>query len=347
VLSSAGCRIPVRDLSAVTIGRARHGLDVPVERVGSRVRSRFAGRVHSVFRRACNIETDDGPLVTVLAQGQGNLPHGIRSALPEAADFRALLSVGYAVVADGVCVRIPQAGITMDLSGASVWHCGLAAGIVDLDSDETLSALLLVRAILEKQAPPSGFAPLLLRDEDPDSLLDRAMQKRLRHTLPLLEAATVSLNPANAAQALAELIGLGSGLTPSGDDFIVGYLAALFSRHSRAQVLQPFLAALSDTLARLVASGNLISRQFILDALEGEFSESLAELVSAISARDGARLRASAAQLVRIGHSSGADSLTGLLFGLRPSLVLGHEPESGRAHAVFANPLEHAAVAPH
>jgi len=255
-------------------GPARLRIDVRAERIGSRVASRFAGSVHSVFRQACNIETDDGALVTVLAQGLGNLPHGIRCTLPEPADFQALLSVGQAVVAEVGCLRIPQAGIAVDLSGATPWRCGLAARVVDPGSDETLSALLDLRAILQEQAPPSGFAPLLLRDEDPGSPLDKAMQKRLRQTLPGLEVATVSLDPAIAVQALAQLIGLGPGLTPSGDDFIVGYLAALFSRSSRAQVLRPCLAALSDPLARLAASGNLISRQFILDAVEGEFSES-------------------------------------------------------------------------
>jgi hypothetical protein len=230
----------------------------------------------------------------------------------------------------------------VDLTGATPWRCGLAACPIDPGSDQTLSALLDLRAILQEQAPPSGFAPLLLRDEKPGSPLDKAMQKRLTQTLPGLEVATVSLDPAIAVQALTQLIGLGPGLTPSGDDFIVGYLAALFSRCSRAPALRPFLAALTDPLARLAASGNLISRQFILDALEGEFSESLAELVSAISAHDEACLRASAVRVLRIGHSSGADSLAGLLFGF---LVLGHMPARAQPHAVPANPRDRAAAA--
>jgi len=41
-----------------------------------------------------------------------------------------------------------------------------------------------------------------------------------------------------------------------------------------------------------------------------------------IAAHDTLRLRQSAEQLVRVGHSSGADSLLGLLFGLRRALVL-------------------------
>lgn len=318
-------------------------IDVPADRVGSRVASRFAGCVHSVFRQACNIETDDGALVTMLAQGLGNVPHGIRCTLPEPADFRALLSVGQSVVADGAALRIPHAGIAVNLSVATIWRCGLVACVVDPDSDETLCTLLDLRAILQEQTPPSGFAPLLVRDECSRSPLDEAMQKQLRQTLPVLERATLSLDPAIAVRALAQLIGLGPGLTPSGDDFIVGYLAALFARDPRAHSLRPFLTALSAPLAQLAASGNSISRQFIADALEGEFSEPLVDIVSAISLHNGASLRASAIRVIRIGHSSGADSLAGLLFGLRPSLLLRHVPV--RPHTVLVSPREHAPAA--
>ena len=67
--------------------------------------------------------------------------------------------------------------------------------------------------------------------------------------------------------------------------------------------------ALGGPLQRFARHANLISRQFLLDAVAGEFSESLADLVSAIAVSD-ARMRVvSARRVVRIGHSSGADAL--------------------------------------
>ncbi len=302
-----------------------------VQAIGSRVSLPFSGRVHSVYRQACNIETEHGTLVTLLSQGVGNLPHGIRCILPEPVDFRAQCSGGQTVVADGACLRIPRAGMALHLSGATTWRCALAACVVDAGATRTLRLLLDVRATLREHAPASGFAPLLLRDGEPGSPLDRAMQRRLRQTLPVLDRATWSLDADSAMQALGQLVGLGPGLTPSGDDFIVGYLAALWSRSSLEPAVRSFLAELAEPIERLAAGTHLISRQFLLNAVVGEFSEPLAELVSAMAVNDAPRVLAGATRVVLIGHSSGADSLVGLLFGLRPSLLVGSACADGRS----------------
>lgn len=294
-----------------------------VQEIGSRVSLPFSGRVHSVYRQACNIETRQGTLVTLLSQGLGNLPHAIRCMLPHPVDFQARCSAGQTVVADRACLRIPPAGMALHLSGATTWRCALAACDVGAGSEQTLRSLVDVRGTLREHAPAGGFAPLLLRDGQPSSALDQAMQRLLRQALPVLGRATSSADADIAAQALGQLVGLGPGLTPSGDDFIVGYLAALWSRSLLEPALRSLLAGLAEPIERLAAGTNLISRQFLLDAVAGEFSEALADLVSAMGVNDARRIRAAAARVVRIGHSSGADSLAGLLFGLRPSLLLG------------------------
>jgi hypothetical protein len=302
--------------------------------------------VHSVYRQACNIELDNGALLTLLAQGLGNLPHGIRCALPDPADFQVWLRPGQAVAAGGLWLRISQAGIAVDLSGATRWRCKLDACALDPYAGPTVRAMLAVRLLLREQAPCSGFAPLVLDDADPGSPLERAMQRRLRQTLPALGRASMSLDSALAVKALEQLAGLGPGLTPSGDDFIVGYLAGLYSRCAREPTLCPFLQGLVAALTRLADAANVISRQFIFNALEGEFSEWFAELVLAI-AQDDLSLRESVARVVRIGHSSGADSLVGLLFGLRPSLVLGYAPAAARSCASQASRRHSGASFPH
>jgi hypothetical protein len=329
-----GAHSHVSSASAPSIGDGIRQRRISALSIGSRARCRFVrGSVHSVYRQACNIELDDGALVTLLARETSNVPHGIRCALPEPADFQAWLHAGLIVAADGVLLRIPQAGVAVELSGASRWRCGVLTCVIDLRLASTLRALCTARALAREQAPRSGFAPLLLDAAAPGSPLEHAMQRRLRHSLPALAHASSNLDCVAAARALEQLAGLGPGLTPSGDDFIVGYLAAVHSRCSREPLLRPFLDGLFAPLSRLAAAANLISRQFLLNALEGEFSESLAQLVFAVQADDEPWLRDSASRLVRVGHSSGADSLVGVLFGLQPSLVLARAPAPRRVVA--------------
>jgi uncharacterized protein DUF2877 len=291
--------------------------------IGSRAPCSFTrARVHSVYRQACNIELADGALITLLGHEPSNVPHGIRCALPEPADFRAWLRPTQVVAADGSSLRVPAAGISIDLSAAVPWHCGLDRCAIDVRAAANASALRTVHSVLREQAPASGFAPLLWRDPGPSSPLDRAMQGRLMQALPALSCADADLDFAAAARALARLAGLGPGLTPSGDDFIVGYLAALRGRRSCEPRLRPYLNGLSGPVLQFALTANPISRQYLLNALAGEFSESLAQVVLSIAGYDDARVRESAARLVHVGHSSGADSLLGLLFGLCPALVL-------------------------
>jgi Protein of unknown function (DUF2877) len=286
--------------------------------IGSRVPPAFSGRVHSVYRQACNIETSGGMLVTLLSGALGNLPRGVLCSAVEAMDFRTLCSVSQTVECLGAELRISGPGVMVDLSSAAVWRCELSACLTDLSDDRTVGILFDLRTTLsEPDAPPGGFAPLILGNDESASLLDRAMQRRLERALPVLAAAIDRFDADRAVDALALLVGLGPGLTPSGDDFIVGLLAALWTRYD-CRVL---IAKLHEPLARLAATSHPISRQFLLDALDGEFSEPLSDMAVAFSACDREGAAMAVRRAMRIGHTSGSDALTGFLFGLQPALV--------------------------
>jgi len=311
--------------AAATDARGAHM--ILAHSIGSRVPSPLPeGRVHSVYRQVCNVEAPDGTLVTLLSEEVGNLPHGVRCTLPERADFQTLLQPGQPVVADGAYLRIPAAALSVDTSNAARWYCEVASCEIDSTSQGPLALLIDLRAVLKTQGPASGFAPLLLQDTQPREALDSAMRGRLSTTLPVLERATASLDSALAAWALGRLVGLGPGLTPSGDDFIVGYLAALHVRGARELHIGHLARELGNHVRRLAEHTNAISRQFLLNAVAAEFSESLALTIRAVCRQDRAAVLRAAARTVRIGHSSGADSLIGLLFGLCPTLVLASTP---------------------
>ncbi|HYL19052.1 MAG TPA: DUF2877 domain-containing protein [Burkholderiales bacterium] len=290
---------------------------IEAEWIGSRVPSSFQGHVHSVFRHACNIEADDGALVTLLSGELGNIPHGVLCSATEPMDFQNLCAVGQGAELAAAELRIPRAGVAFDLSNAAVWRCEVSACAIDLSDDRTADILSDLRTILSERGAAGGFARLVPGNDEPASPLDRAIRRRLERALPVLAGAIGRFDADRTVEALAPLIGLGPGLTPAGDDFIVGLLAALWSRHD----CRALLAKLHGPLARLGATSHPISRQFLMDALEGEFSETLSDLAVAIRMRDRECAATAAQRVMRIGHTSGADALTGFLFGLQPALV--------------------------
>jgi hypothetical protein len=123
-----------------------------------------------------------------------------------------------------------------------------------------------------------------------------------------------------ADDAAARLIGLGTGLTPSGDDFLCGLLAALWCTSDDDDVMRRLLLEWGSLLSRRLESTNIISATFLECAIAGCFSGALSEFALAFHgcrAEDAAaRTRVALRELCALGHCSGIDTATGFLFGL-------------------------------
>ena len=295
------------------------GRVVFADSVGARVPTRARAQVHSVFRRACNVETGSGELITLLAASSGNVPHGIRCALPIKPIFSAGLCQGQVAILEDAALRVPAADFVVDLSCAAIWNGTVAAASPGERRAEWHEALRELFETLREHAPDKGIAQALFSSGSPHSMLERALAVRMLQTLPILARATETGDSGAVVSVLSALVGLGAGLTPAGDDFIVGYLAALWSRAHREPRIATLMRSLAVPVGQLALHTNPISRQMLLDALEGHFAESLTEVVLCIC--EGGGVADAAILALEVGHSSGADALCGLLFGYAPTLT--------------------------
>lgn len=120
-----------------------------------------------------------------------------------------------------------------------------------------------------------------------------------------------------AMTKLRELIGLGAGLTPAGDDFVGGVLFTL--HHLRAAYALTWDTQPIDNLLTWARSQtNIISYTILRDHARGSGAEPLHDLWFALLARDAPNNVAEcAARLARIGNSTGAEILNGVLTGVQ------------------------------
>jgi hypothetical protein len=111
--------------------------------------------------------------------------------------------------------------------------------------------------------------------------------------------------------ALRALVGFGPGLTPSGDDALVGLLAALYHSPGPAQ---GWRVALGHAVPALLHRTSDVSAHYLSLAVDGHFGEAVLEAAEHVFARcaEPHRLR-----LLGFGATSGADTLAGLLSGVR------------------------------
>ena len=150
---------------------------------------------------------------------------------------------------------------------------------------------------------PDGFGALLA-GQRPAFPLDHAEERARR----FLDAC--ARNDPAAATAMGEgLLGLGPGLTPSGDDLVGG---AFFAR----RLIGGWEDAAAVVRARAHERTHPISATLLGDLLDGSGHAPLHDLAQALTRSDEAAALDAAARLVRIGHSSGWDILTGFLGAL-------------------------------
>jgi hypothetical protein len=108
------------------------------------------------------------------------------------------------------------------------------------------------------------------------------------------------------AEALRRMVGAGPGTTPSGDDIIVGVLAALNSLGLRENA-----AALSRQVAPLLSTTTVASRHYLKAAARGRFGEHVHQILDSLAA--GAPAERTIGEAGRWGATSGVDLLIGLV----------------------------------
>jgi len=262
--------------------------------------------VQSIYRSVINITTADG-LLTVTGEG-GGLPNGIVADLGP--DWRVIgLRPGMVAVAGDATLRVPDAGLEIEFAGASRWSPRLAASaeLADAAAARWKRRTAATRAVARARASAGGFGPLLREDVPvgPDSCMDVA-----RPALAALIDALEMGDRRRAAETATRLIGLGQGLTPSGDDVLVGIEAAL---HALAQPTAGFVAlATGGVEARTTALAATLLRH----AAAGEFAQRLHVLLATLLGSDDEAIPAAIDRAVAWGATSGTDCLLGVLVGL-------------------------------
>lgn len=168
-----------------------------------------------------------------------------------------------------------------------------------------------LQAMIGRAGEPRGLGMLLAGDL-PEFPLSLGAPR-----VDAFAAAIAKCDPHLAVTAALPLLGLGPGLTPSGDD-LVG--AALFGK--RLVLCEDSAASTWDAAARALAAearrcSNVISAALFADLTEGRSFAQLHRLARALaeSAPDD-DVVAAARDLVAIGHSSGWDMLAGLIIGI-------------------------------
>jgi hypothetical protein len=289
------------------------------------------GHVLAVLRTAVYLEAAGGEIIALTGPAVPNGPLTVR--LPDLAPLLPALHTRHNAPFRATPAALEIEGATrIPWAQATGWTPSLPAIIgppaARTAAAQALSTLLTEHAPLESAAHPliqrlqmiSPNTPLSLSGsgaaDEGRSTLTPAITTRLAAHSTALAAAWRDGDTAATAAAAVLLLGLGPGLTPSGDDILMGLLAALHWQ-ARLGALPPDpVATLTATVqAAAPRQTTRLSTRLLHYAAQGILYEPAMTLGTALLAGDPAAVAAPAHALCAIGHTSGADMALGLLIG--------------------------------
>lgn len=292
--AASSCRDPIA--IAVAGSAARAVLD-----------KRERGRVLAVFRRSFYVAFGDD----VVCLGSPQLGLGPLNLLCARRDDKAWGDEGIREGADVACTRTTLTvgrGLQFDFGTADVWYP--PRPVVASPAAIRIGLALVSHSVRERRPGALGACLAIFPHADSDGAWEHD-DALLRAALPAIRALRESLLTGSSGAAsmpsITALVGLGPGLTPSGDDFLGGLMIALHY-FGRRDVARHVATAVLPAAAR---ETSLISAAYLRCAARGEGARVLFDALECIAAGDGAALEARLDAIDAVGHTSGWDSLAG------------------------------------
>ncbi len=309
-------------------------------------RDGWAGQVLANYRRACNLLTSEGEIIALVGPAIGNGPlnivieetgvleHVKPGLLAVFSDAQLILGDLLVVSLDGAQLWRPEVDwgrlatqprrLERNLAALCSWLSknGISQGLLGLVLDKEkkffgisqghgtgVPNLLGVWRYKPQQVGDSSllFTPIPTPHNQAFLTMARAAIKGLMQALQDGDRSGIRENA-------ALLAGLGPGLTPAGDDYLVGLMAGL--RLWLAPLENSGLSpeeACPIILEATEGRTTLLSRAFLRSAKQGLFGENWHELLAALARGDAIGVQRAARRILSSGATSGADALAGFL----------------------------------
>ncbi|MCL5429044.1 MAG: DUF2877 domain-containing protein [Chloroflexi bacterium] len=169
-------------------------------------------------------------------------------------------------------------------------------------------AARIIREQLTQHAEADSLACLVL-DPVANSPLPARILQAAEQNIPLLFSSFRQNNLALVSKAAKSLAGMGPGLTPAGDDLLLGALHGIWATRPLNEA-QELGGAISRSAAPRT---HALSAAWLEAGAAGEAAEPWHALIDAISDQDEATLKDAVMRILPTGHTSGSDALGGFL----------------------------------
>jgi len=265
------------------------------------------GRVHSVFGRGLNVVTQ-GRLIHIQSERELKSPFSLALNETFPTELYESIREGDEVVKEGERFRIGPGEWILYAPKEFYDPCIHAAGKISESKLEQMSTFLITEIKgFRERLPSLNFLPET----------EAIIESQTEGLLGGLRKWNLSFR--HLREFAGKLIGLGPGLTPMGDDFLIGILGALSLFRSYSKKIEDFFKNLREAITEQVNGTCAISSEFLLYATQSCFSEKINNLLTFFSYRklEEEKLKKTIQNAFDFGSTSGMGNLLGIYNGLR------------------------------
>jgi hypothetical protein len=195
--------------------------------------------------------------------------------------------------------------------------------MADMGCESLRDRLRWLTAALNLHPDPPGLGPLARTTAWDDKSL--SLPPLAARALPYAQSFAQGLIQGEVTllrKGATGLVGLGPGLTPSGDDFLGGWLTTLRCTEGKGGYSPQELDEAATEIRSLARGKTPAISEALLDcALAGDSSEAIHILLNQVLSQplppDAEILAHSVREVTRHGHSSGWDALAGMIWGFQ------------------------------
>ena len=243
----------------------------------------FSGYVAGIYRNSCNIIGYDGRMITIV---NPPISKGPFSVIIESHNLFSSINTKMYVRANSHRIEVGNI-LFIHFEHVDCWEPKMIQ-LPSLFRLKSTSAELLINYT---QWPKKQF-----KNTSSNYARDKLIcgARNLQHAL---------VNGYSIKKAVKSLAGLGFGLTPSGDDYLLGVMASLWLTKNTN-----FLEEIGCLSSQKTTS---LSAAYLMAASKGDFAECWHDLAQAVLYQDLKALRDSISEFLQIGASSGRDALAG------------------------------------
>jgi hypothetical protein len=280
------------------------------------------GHIHSIFQRVINIIVGKNRLISLVGQEVGQGPLNILVNIPTHLNLLSIgIKRGDIVLRVGDSIIIGENVIVISTQWTKLWEPkrNFQASLQTLKT--IMANIEIMRDVALVSDNLSGLGELIpftniygLKDSKSEKL-GSVSNIAFPHILSLLKAIR-SGHSQDIKRITKNLIGLGPGLTPAGDDMLLGLMISmLYFSENFNEVSVDVKKINKDIISNISGRTTIISEEFLIESSVGKVNEGVASLMENILTSKNKDLENSVRKVLDLGGTSGADTVFGVILG--------------------------------